>query len=68
MDKVPINIDEFGNTSGVSIPLLIVTNKKDFEINSSRNFTFVVYGSVHTWCICSMQMDTSVKIFDLIEI
>lgn len=68
MDKVPINIDEFGNTSGVSIPLLIVTNKEGFEMNSNRNFTFVGYGSGLTWGVCSMQMDKSVKIFDLLEV
>lgn len=68
MGKVPINIHEFGNTSGTSIPLLIVSNKEDFRMKSNRNFTFVGYGSGLTWGVCSIQMDKSVKIFDLIEI
>jgi 3-oxoacyl-[acyl-carrier-protein] synthase-3 len=68
IDKVPINIDKFGNTSGVTIPLLIVTNKENFEMNSNRNFAFVGYGSGLNWGVCVIKIDKSLKVFDLLEI
>jgi 3-oxoacyl-[acyl-carrier-protein] synthase-3 len=65
-DKVPINIDKFGNTSGVSIPLLIVT-----ELNKEKTYKKILlsgYGVGLNWGNCVISLTPNLKIFDLIEI
>jgi 3-oxoacyl-[acyl-carrier-protein] synthase-3 len=49
-DKVLINIDKFGNTSGVSIPLLISVNPQLFKL--SNYVLFSGYGSGLNWGNC----------------
>jgi 3-oxoacyl-[acyl-carrier-protein] synthase-3 len=63
--KVPININDFGNTSGVSIPLLMVTNRDQFL--SSKKLLFCGYGSSLNWGVCTLELDENIKIFELIE-
>jgi 3-oxoacyl-[acyl-carrier-protein] synthase-3 len=49
-DKVPINIQDYGNTSGVSIPLLISSFKDDFSKTSK--VVCSGYGSGLNWGNC----------------
>lgn len=65
-DKVLLNIDRFGNTSGVSIPLLMVT-----EIDSkskNKNILLSGYGSGLNWGSCFLPLSPKMEIYDLIEI
>lgn len=46
-EKMLINIKDFGNTSGVSIPLLICSNQE--ELQNSKNVVMSGYGSGLNW-------------------
>jgi 3-oxoacyl-[acyl-carrier-protein] synthase-3 len=52
-DKMPLNISRFGNTSGVSIPLLMATNHA--EIANSENLLLSGYGVGLNWANCILQ-------------
>jgi len=54
VNKVPINIHDFGNTSGVSIPLLISTYNQDFL--KSEKILCSGYGSGLTWGNCILNI------------
>lgn len=64
-NKVPINIERFGNTSGVTIPLLITTNL-DLLTNKSRVLCSG-YGSGLSWGNCIINLSET-KILPLKEI
>ena len=64
-EKILINIDRFGNTSGVSIPLLLSSFK--YELMDSKNLLFSGYGVGLNWGNCFLK-NASFKIIDLIEI
>lgn len=49
-DRVPINIENFGNTSGVSIPLLMSSFKE--ELNTTSKVVCSGYGSGLNWGNC----------------
>ena len=51
--KMPLNIDRFGNTSGVSIPLLMATNRE--EIAGANNILLSGYGVGLNWANCILQ-------------
>jgi len=53
-NKVPVNIERFGNTSGVTIPLLITTNLGSFE-NKSK-ILCSGYGSGLSWGNCIINL------------
>ena len=53
-NKVPINIQDFGNTSGVSIPLLISTYNQDFL--KTGKVLCSGYGSGLTWGNCILNI------------
>lgn len=64
-NKVPININQFGNTSGVTIPLLIVT-----EIDRNylpKNVFMSGYGVGLNWGNCYTSINSNCTIYDLIE-
>lgn len=63
IDKVLINIENFGNTSGVSIPLLISTFYKSFT--STKNVVLTGYGSGLNWGNCITDISDS-KLFPVI--
>lgn len=63
-EKVLINIDKFGNTSGVTIPLLISSNKDLFK--SSNYVLLSGYGSGLNWGNCIMDLSNT-HILPLIE-
>lgn len=64
LDKTLLNIDKYGNTSGVSIPLLISSFKDKFE--SSKCVMFSGYGSGLNWGNCLTDISKT-KIFNTIE-
>lgn len=64
-DKVLLNIDRFGNTSGVSIPLLIVTELKN--LNKDLRLLCTGYGSGLNWGNTSILINAETKIYNLIE-
>lgn len=55
--KVPINIHDFGNTSGVSIPLLISSFHQDF-LNTNK-ILCSGYGSGLTWGNCLLDISNT---------
>lgn len=64
-NKVPVNIERFGNTSGVTIPLLITTNLDTLE-NKSKVLCSG-YGSGLSWGNCIINLSET-KILPLKEI
>ena len=48
-EKVPYNIEEFGNTSGATIPLLLVTTLKQQLENKSLNLAGIGFGVGLSW-------------------
>ncbi|SHM61816.1 ketoacyl-ACP synthase III [Flavobacterium saccharophilum] len=64
-EKMLLNINDFGNTSGVSIPLLICSNKT--ILNNSQNILMSGYGSGLNWGNLITNLSKT-KIFDIIEI
>ncbi|HEX8576519.1 MAG TPA: ketoacyl-ACP synthase III [Flavobacterium sp.] len=64
-EKVLLNIDKFGNTSGVSIPLLLSSFKN--EIADKKNLLFSGYGVGLNWGNCLLK-NASIKITDIVEI
>ena len=66
-EKVPLNIDRFGNTSGASIPLLMVTELKDqLQSRKLRHLAcgFGVGLSLGSACFCT----DHIVVPDLIEV
>lgn len=61
-EKMLININEFGNTSGVSIPLLITSNSDKLKENG--NVLMSGYGSGLNWGNCILNLSET-KIFPL---
>ncbi|WP_134339395.1 ketoacyl-ACP synthase III [Flavobacterium psychrophilum] len=64
-DKMLLNISNFGNTSGVSIPLLICSNCT--KIEKSKTVLMSGYGSGLNWGNSVLNL-SSTKIFPIIEI
>lgn len=64
-EKVLINIDRFGNTSGVTIPLLIVS---DFDKeNMPKKILISGYGSGLNWGCGCIAMHPKMTIYNLLE-
>jgi 3-oxoacyl-[acyl-carrier-protein] synthase-3 len=63
-DKTLINIEKFGNTSGVSIPLLLCTFND--KLTQSKKVIFTGYGSGLNWGNCLTDLSQT-KILNLIE-
>ena len=66
-EKVLLNIHKFGNTSGVSIPLLIVSEKSKLSKNKSRVIC-CGYGSGLNWGSCYFEIENDCVINKLKEI
>ncbi|EJL66738.1 3-oxoacyl-ACP synthase III family protein [Flavobacterium sp. CF136] len=64
-EKMLINIRDFGNTSGVSIPLLICSNKE--ILKDSKNILLSGYGSGLNWGNLIIDLSNT-EIFNIIEI
>lgn len=64
LDKVLINIEKFGNTSGVTIPLLMNSFKD--KLSAAKYTMFTGYGSGLNWGNCVTDLSETL-ILDLIE-
>jgi len=64
-DKILFNIDKFGNTSGVSIPLLL-SSSADSIVNR-KNLLFSGYGVGLNWGNCLLK-NSSIKLTEIFEI
>ncbi|MBZ4041965.1 ketoacyl-ACP synthase III [Flavobacterium hibisci] len=64
-EKMLINIQDFGNTSGVSIPLLICS--KEEELKKSKKILMSGYGSGLNWGNCIIDVSKA-HIFNITEI
>lgn len=53
-DRVPINIDEFGNTSSASIPLLMTTRLAEGLRQEERKIAMFGFGVGYSWAGASM--------------
>lgn len=53
LDKMLMNINEFGNTSGVSIPLLMACNAE--KLNNSKKIALSGYGVGLNWGNCILE-------------
>lgn len=57
IDKVPINIDRFGNTSSATIPLLLVTDCRDLVLrNQGAMLTMLGFGVGYSWGGCATRV------------
>lgn len=56
-DKVPYNLEEFGNTGGASIPLLLVTRLREQAQNQNLSLLLSSFGLGLTWG--TMLLETS---------
>lgn len=54
-DKVSINIDEFGNTSSASIPLLMTTTLREQLKNNSLQLALFGFGVGYSWASASIK-------------
>jgi 3-oxoacyl-[acyl-carrier-protein] synthase-3 len=66
MSKALVNIEKFGNTSGVSIPLALTTCLGHIGID--REVCFVGYGSGLTWGICHTRLSKDLIILPFNEV
>ena len=55
--KLPSNIEEFGNTSCASIPLLMVTRLKEELVTRPMNLILLAFGVGLTWGCINMKVD-----------
>lgn len=53
-DKVPINIDQFGNTSSASIPLLMTTTIAEDLLVAERKLALFGFGVGYSWAAASL--------------
>lgn len=49
MDRMPMNIDRYGNTSGGSIPLMLDEMNREGKINRGDKLVFAGFGAGLTW-------------------
>lgn len=54
IEKTPINIDQYGNTSCASIPLLMTTSLKDRLLNESMQLAMFGFGVGYSWAGASL--------------
>jgi 3-oxoacyl-[acyl-carrier-protein] synthase-3 len=55
-DKVPINMDRFGNTSSATIPLLMATDVSDLLKTGRRKVSMFGFGVGYSWAAASMEI------------
>ena len=65
--KVPISINEFGNTSSASVPLTMVTRIADQLKTKSTKVVMSGFGAGYSWGACSMEIP-ALKCASLVEI
>jgi len=67
LEKVPLSIDLFGNTSSASIPLTMVTKLKNQLQNQSKKIVLSGFGVGYSWGSCLINFDKTICC-ELIEI
>lgn len=67
VEKVPLSIDLYGNTSSASIPLTIVSKIKEKVAGQNKKLLLSGFGVGFSWGSCLMDMD-KIVCCDLIEI
>ncbi|MCC2957058.1 ketoacyl-ACP synthase III [Massilia sp. IC2-477] len=66
MDKVPVNIDRFGNTSSATIPLLLTTNMAQGLKQGRQKLAMFGFGVGYSWASASLSLGP-LAVADLIE-
>jgi 3-oxoacyl-[acyl-carrier-protein] synthase-3 len=66
-EKVPININEFGNTSSASIPLLMTTTLRQQLKNNSLQLALFGFGVGYSWAAASIKVG-NLKVIETIEL
>lgn len=64
-EKVPLSLDQFGNTGGVSIPLTLCANYGDKNIGIQKAL-MVGFGIGLSWGVTSAEIDTD-KVFSVVK-
>jgi 3-oxoacyl-[acyl-carrier-protein] synthase-3 len=67
MEKVPINIDRFGNTSCTTIPLLIVTELNHISYINTTKCLLSGFGVGLSWGNCFVDLQ-DLKVSELVEV
>ena len=49
MEKIPVNIDRYGNTSAASIPILLDEMKQEGKLKRGDKLVLAGFGSGMTW-------------------
>ena len=65
--KVPININEFGNTSSATLPLLMTTNLRDQLKNNVMQLALFGFGVGYSWASASIKVG-NLKVIETIEL
>lgn len=55
LDKFPINLQEYGNTSSASIPILMDEMKKKGELRPGQKIILAGFGAGLSWCATLME-------------
>jgi 3-oxoacyl-[acyl-carrier-protein] synthase-3 len=55
-EKVPINIDRYGNTSSATLPLLMATDVADELMSGDRQVAMFGFGVGYSWAAASMRV------------
>lgn len=55
-EKVPINIDRYGNTSSATLPLLMTTDRRDELTTGDRHVALFGFGVGYSWAAASMRI------------
>lgn len=66
-DRVPINIDNFGNTSCASIPLLMTTSLKSQLAERSLQLAMFGFGVGYSWAAASLSVGP-LQVVEMIEL
>lgn len=64
-EKVPISLDRYGNTGGISIPLTLCSNYGNRDIGM-QNVFMVGFGIGLSWGVTSAEIDTA-KVFPIVK-
>lgn len=55
-ERVPINIQDFGNTSSATIPLLLCNDVKDVLLKESKPYALLGFGVGFSWAAASLEI------------
>lgn len=67
-EKVPVSLDEFGNTSSASIPITIVTRLKKELTGENKHLLCCGFGVGLSWGTVRFMTDKNIIISDLVEV